>query len=393
MKQSWRWYGPEDPVSLSDIKQAGVSDIVSALHHLPNGIIWSIEEILKRKKSIEDAGLIWSVVESVPVHEDVKKRTGDYRQFIENYKTTIKNLSACQINILCYNFMPVVDWTRTDLKKVMADGSLGLSFDKLAYTAFDVFLLERKGAEDDYSSSEISNAKTYIDQLSQEEKSLLVSNMIAGLPGAEESYIVEKFKKRLEEYDSISSDDLKDNLVKFLKEIVPVAEENQAKMCIHPDDPPFSLFGLPRVVSTAEDIRSLFSAVPSYFNGLTFCTGSFAARRDNNLEQMFVEFAPRIHFVHLRNIRLHEGGFFESDHLSGSVDMAAIMNELINEMTRRKNENLQDSSIPVRPDHGHQMLDDLAKSTNPGYSAIGRLRGLAELRGLELGILHRNKLS
>ncbi|WP_158965402.1 mannonate dehydratase [Paraglaciecola sp. L3A3] len=390
MIETWRWFGPKDTVSLANIKQAGATGVVTSLHHVATGDAWSLDEIMARKNLIEDNDLTWSVVESVPLHNDIKLRTGDYLQHIENYKISIKNLGKAGIASICYNFMPVVDWTRTNLLYSMPNKAKALRFEMSDFAAYDVYILERDNAEQDYAPELLAKAKTRLDAMSEQEKALLEKNIIAGLPGGEGSYSRDSIRQAIAEFIQLGNEGMRRNLILFLEAIIPTAEEAGVQMCIHPDDPPFSLFGLPRVVSTAEDVRLLTQAVPSRANGLTLCAGSFGARCDNNLVEIAKEFSDIVHFVHLRNVKREpDGSFFESDHLDGDNDMIGLITALLNEQKRRKLEGRADYLIPMRPDHGHLMGEELEQQgINPGYSFTGRLRGLAELRGVITTLEH-----
>ncbi|QLE78925.1 mannonate dehydratase [Francisella sp. Scap27] len=387
MIESWRWFGPNDPVCIEDIMQTGVTDIVTALHHIPNGEVWPIEDIKKRQHEVENSSklgktnLTWSVVESVPIHEDIKKGKSSRDKLIENYCQSIRNLAQCGIKLVIYNFMPVLDWTRTDLGKQTATGAKTLSFDEVAFAAFDIHILKRAGAKNAYKTSVVSQAKEYFDNMSQKQIDGLTANIIAGLPGAEESFSLEQFQAALDEYENVTKEVLRENLVYFLEKVIPVAEEVGAKLAIHPDDPPFELFGLPRIISTIEDYDWLFENMPSMANGITFCAGSLGSRWDNNLPLMAKKIGKRIYFTHLRNVALDPDNrsFYEAEHLCGNTDMYALIKEIL-----KVEQTGQD--VYMRPDHGQQMLSDLDKKTNPGYSCIGRMKGLAEVRGVAYAV-------
>lgn len=395
MEQTFRWYGPKDPVSLIDIRQAGATGVVSALHDVPAGEIWTVEAIQERKQIIEGAGLTWSVIESIPVHEEIKYGGPNKARYIETYQQSVRNMGACGIDTLCYNFMPVVDWTRTDLDFEWSDGSIALRFDRREFAAFDLHMLKRPGAEADYTPDELVQAKATFDGMSEQKRQTLTYNIIRGLPGSmcEAIDSVEQFQKSLDNYKGLTEAQVQENLAHFLREVVPVAEEAGVYMGIHPDDPPIQLFGLPRVVSTPKHVRALLAAKPSQHNGLTMCVGSYASRADNDVSAIVEEFAQNVAFIHLRNVEIDSSSSFtESDHLTGDVDMFRVMRTMLLEQRRRQQAGRTDFRLPYRPDHGHKMLDDLRKKTNPGYPAVGRLRGLAELRGLEMGILRSGTL-
>lgn len=388
-EETWRWFGPKDPITLKEIKQTGAAGVVTALHQIPVGEIWSVEEIQNRKKMIEEHGLTWTVVESVPVSKNIKKQKGNYLQQIENYKITLANLGRCGIKTVCYNFMPVLDWSRTNLHVQFKDGSKTSKFEMKVFAAFDLFILKRKNAEKSYSAEMISKAKTYYDSLTEENKKELTETILYGLPGSLEAYTLDQFKQALAEYDEVGENGLRKNLYFFISEITPAAEKAGISLAIHPDDPPFSLLGLPRIVSGKEDVEKILAVNNSPSNGITLCTGSFGAGYKNNCVEIAEKFAHRVNFVHLRNvIRNEEGDFLEDNHLDGDVDMYGVIKALLLEQKKRSDEGRKDFRMPMRPDHGHLMTPDQDREgIYPGYSLFGRMRGLAELRGVELGII------
>jgi mannonate dehydratase len=388
LEQTWRWFGPKDPVSLKEIKQTGATGIVTALHHIPAGEVWPSDEIIKRKQAIEAEGFRWSVAESIPVHEDIKKRNGDYRRFIENYKASIRNLGRCGVDTVCYHFMPVLDWSRTDLRVEFKDGSITTKFEARAFAAFDVFILKRLNAEKNYTEDQVRSARQYYEGLSESQKEKLIQTVLLGFPGSGEAYTLEQLRSALTTYDNISEKEVRESLQYFLREIIPAAEESNVLMAIHPDDPPWPLLGLPRIVSNQQDLERILNAVDSSSNGITLCTGSLGASKKNNLVEITEKFADRINFIHLRNVRrIADESFLEDNHLEGDVDMYGVMKVLLLEQKRRVSAGRKNTRMPVRPDHGHLMLPDQHKQgIYPGYSLFGRMRALAELRGLELGI-------
>jgi mannonate dehydratase len=389
VKETWRWFGPQDPVSLDHVRQAGATGVVSALHHLYRGEAWPLDEVLKRKAEIEAAGLTWSVVESIPIHNSIKLQSGPFRQFTDAWKDSLAAVAKAGVEIVCYNFMPVVDWTRTDLRWRLPSTGYALRFDVTDFAAYDVFILQRAGAERDYAKERVAAARTRYDAISESRRNELEQTIIAGLPGAEGSYDREALRELISQYKNVSAGELRSHLISFLREVVPVAQGLGIRLAIHPDDPPWPLFGLPRVVSTAEDARSILAGVDNAANGLTFCVGSYGARADNDLVAMAKEFAPRIHFVHLRQVmREADGSFYEAEHLRGSSDMVGVIGAVLKEEAHRRKQNRFDSEIPMRPDHGHLLADDIGRKVNPGYSLVGRLKGLAELRGVVAGLKH-----
>jgi len=387
MKETWRWFGPGDPVPLDYIKQAAATGIVTALHHLYRGEAWPLDEVCKRRDEILAAGFVWSVVESIPVHNSIKLRSGPYANFIGAWKDTVAAIAKAGVKVVCYNFMPVVDWTRTDLQWRLPTTGYALRFDSVDFAAYDLFILERKDGGADYPENVVGAARARFQSMPEARKSDLEQTIIAGLPGAEASYNRETIRGLIAEYQGMTAAELRTNLIAFLREVVPVAQENEVRLAIHPDDPPWSLFGLPRVVSTAADVRAILAACDTLANGLTFCVGSFGARADNDLIAMAREFGTRIHFLHLRQVtREPDGSFHEAEHLAGSSDMVGVIRAMMEEEAQRRRSGRPDHEIPMRPDHGHLLADDIGKKVNPGYSLVGRLKGLAELRGVIQGL-------
>ena len=391
MRESWRWFGPSDPVTIDDIRQTGATDIVSALHSIPAGEVWSLDDIRTHKALIEDSTpgatpLKWAVVESIPVHEDIKLARPGHEKYIDNWATSMENLAQCGIKTICYNFMPVIDWTRTDLKYKLPSGAYALRFDQKKFAAFDLFILKRDNAENEYSSAEITEAQQVYDSMSVDERTQLTNNIIAGLPGKmTEAYGLDDFRAMLAQYKDITPEVLRSNLFSFLAVVLPRAEAKGVKLAIHPDDPPRDMLGLPRIICTADDLDVLFEAQPSPSNGITLCVGTYSSRPDNDLPAMARQFGPRIHFSHLRGVSRDPGeqrSFYEASHLDSDIDMVAVIKELLSEETRRAKEGPEQGDIFIRPDHGFQMMDDIGKTVNPGYSTIGRLKGLAEVRGV-----------
>jgi len=387
MKETWRWFGPGDPVPLAHIKQAGATGIVSALHHRYRGEAWPLDDVLKRRDEILSAGFVWSVVESIPIHNAIKLRAGPHARFTGVWKDTLSAVAKAGVQVVCYNFMPVVDWTRTDLKWSLPTTGYALRFDAVDFAAYDLCILARTAAAADYSEERARAARARFDSMSDARRGDLERTIIAGLPGAEASYSRETIRGLIAEYRGVTAAQLRANLVAFLREVVPVAQEVGVRLAIHPDDPPWPLFGLPRVVSTAEDVRAILAACDTLANGLTFCVGSYGARADNDLLAMTREFSARIHFMHLRQVtREPDGSFHEAEHLAGSSDMVGVIRAMMEEEARRRRSGRPDHEIPMRPDHGHLLADDIGKNTSPGYSLVGRLKGLAELRGVMQGL-------
>ncbi len=397
MRESWRWFGPNDPVTIDDIRQTGATDIVSALHELAIGEVWTVDAIAQHKALIERCGpeqspLRWTVVESIPVHESIKLGTSEAAHYTRNWIQSLENLARCGIRTICYNFMPVIDWTRTDLNHRLPSGAYALRFDQQKFAAFDLFILKRAGAENEYSTAEQEGARQTFESMTEEERRVLTQNIIAGLPGRmTDSYSIDDFRDALAQYDSVERDDLRGNLLTFLAEVTPVAERLNIKLAIHPDDPPRDMFGLPRIICTAEDVAQLFELQPSHANGITLCVGTYGSRPDNDLPEMANQFSERIHFAHLRGVLRdsdEQRSFVEASHLDSDIDMVAVIKALLAEEQRRVERGDADNPIYIRPDHGHLMLDDIGKTVNPGYSSIGRLKGLAEIRGVVRALSH-----